>query len=202
MASDGGSADGGTIFKLNTDGSGFGVLHSFAGSDGQCPQDSLTLVGSTLYGMTFDVGVNNPAGTIFKINTDGTGFSVLHTFAGGSSDGLAPNGSLILAGSDLYGMTGEGGSSNMGTLFKIGLDGSDFSVLHSFQGGSDGRMPWADLTLSGSTLYGMTGAGGTNDVGTIFSLAVTVPEPSTLVLVGIGAISLLSYAWRRRKRTA
>jgi len=29
-----------------------------------------------------------------------------------------------------------------------------------------------------------------------------VPEPSTIVLLGIGAISLLSYAWRRRKRAA
>jgi len=29
-----------------------------------------------------------------------------------------------------------------------------------------------------------------------------VPEPSTLVLLGIGAISLLAYAWRKRRRTA
>ncbi len=30
----------------------------------------------------------------------------------------------------------------------------------------------------------------------------TLPEPSTFVLLGIGAISLLGYAWRRRTRTA
>jgi hypothetical protein len=29
-----------------------------------------------------------------------------------------------------------------------------------------------------------------------------VPEPSTLVLLAIGAIGLLGYAWRRRKQTA
>jgi hypothetical protein len=29
-----------------------------------------------------------------------------------------------------------------------------------------------------------------------------VPEPSTLVLLGIGAVSLLSYAWRRRTKAA
>jgi len=32
-------------------------------------------------------------------------------------------------------------------------------------------------------------------------IAGTIPEPSTLVLFGIGAVSLLAYGWRRRKRT-
>jgi uncharacterized repeat protein (TIGR03803 family) len=61
-------------------------------------------------------------------------------------------------------------------------------------------MPWADLTLSGSTLYGMTGAGGTNDVGTIFSLAIAVPEPSIIALLLVGAAGVLGYAWRRAGR--
>jgi threonine dehydrogenase-like Zn-dependent dehydrogenase len=28
----------------------------------------------------------------------------------------------------------------------------------------------------------------------------TVPEPSTFVLLGMGAVGLLGFAWRRRKR--
>ena len=33
-------------------------------------------------------------------------------------------------------------------------------------------------------------------------IATVVPEPSTIVLLGIGAISMLVFAWRRRTRTA
>ena len=33
-------------------------------------------------------------------------------------------------------------------------------------------------------------------------ITVPAPEPSTLALLGIGAVSLLAYAWRRLKRTA
>jgi len=36
----------------------------------------------------------------------------------------------------------------------------------------------------------------------IIATSTTTPEPCTLVLLAIGAISLLAYAWRRRKRTA
>src|SRR5215471_366781 len=58
--------------------------------------------GSTLYGTT-SYG-STTAGTAFKINTDGTGFGVLHTFTN-SPDGEVPNGTLVLSGSTLYGVT-------------------------------------------------------------------------------------------------
>ena len=41
-------------------------------------------------------------------------------------------------------------------------------------------IPWGSLTLSGSTLYGMTEYGGANKEGTIFSVPVTGGTPTIL----------------------
>ena len=109
------------------------ILHNFIGnSDGWTPWGSLTLSGSTLYGMTNRGGSSGDRGTVFRVNTDGTGYAKLRTFTGGASDGSYPYGSLTLSGSKLYGMTGSGGSVNWGTIFSINTDGTGFGLLHTF----------------------------------------------------------------------
>lgn len=60
----------------------FTVLKSLSPWAGINRQGSLVLSGSTHYGMAYADGSAN-LGTIFKINTDGTSFTVLHSFAGG-----------------------------------------------------------------------------------------------------------------------
>jgi uncharacterized repeat protein (TIGR03803 family) len=176
MTNSGGTNDVGTIFRLGTDGSGFGVLHSFAidSNDGFRGADSLTLNESTLYGMTeFGGSSDTNDGTIFQVGTDG-GFGLMHSFPSGSGDGRIPFGSLTRNGSTLYGMTfggGNGSGDGNGTIFKIGMNGSGYSVLHSFAGGSgDGQWPYGGLVLSGSMLYGMTYVGGSNNTGTLFKI--------------------------------
>ena len=171
---DGGIDRGGTVFRSNLDGSGFKLLHRFVGgaTDGRTPGDISTLVvsGSTLYGMTREGGIRN-TGTVFRVNTDGSGFKLLHTFLGGTNDGAWPiSGSLVLSGSALYGMTPLGGiNGTNGTIFKINIDGTGYALLHRFDG-LNGREPRGSLFLSGSTLYGMTSAGGGHDLGVIFAL--------------------------------
>ncbi|HEY1379480.1 MAG TPA: choice-of-anchor tandem repeat GloVer-containing protein [Gemmataceae bacterium] len=201
MTNEGGTAGQGAVFKMNADGTGFSLLHSFdpATGDGWDPNGSLTLSGSTLYGMTKQGG--GGAGAIFKMNEDGTGYGILHTFQGQSGgDGAGPLGSLLLAGSTLYGMTNVGGPANLGTVFEMNADGTGYQVLHSFLGGpGDGARPAGDLTLIGSTLYGMTGAGGTSNLGTIF--AIPIPEPSALLLTAAGGVVALLAQRRRTKRT-
>jgi uncharacterized repeat protein (TIGR03803 family) len=137
------------------------ILHSFAGgSDGQNPNGSLTLVASTLFGMT-QVGGSSGDGTIFQIGTGGTSYGIMQSFAGGANDGLLPSGSLTQVGPFLYGTTQGGGSAGNGTIFKIGINGNPFSLMHSFAGGpGDGSGPLGSLALSGSTLLGTTTSGG------------------------------------------
>ena len=166
-----GTANDGVVFAINTDGSGYTNLVNFTGgtTNGANPYGSLTLVGTTLYGTTRIGGTAN-LGTIFSVNTDGTGFSTLFNFTGGTTNGANPNGALTLAGSCLVGTTKAGGSANDGIVFKINPDGSGFSILHNFTG-TDGINPDGDLTLTNNTLYGWTSAGGASGKGTVFAMA-------------------------------
>src|SRR4051794_31869987 len=72
-----------------------------------------------LYGTSFFGGTNN-LGTVFKLNKDGTGFALLHSFTGIDGDGARPQASLT-EGTDglLYGTTGAGGMSDAGTVYKL-----------------------------------------------------------------------------------
>lgn len=130
MTAQGGASSHGTIFKMDTDGNNFDVLHSFAGgdNDGSDPSGSLTLSGSTLYGMTPFGGTYN-RGTVFQIGTDGNGFTLLRSFAGGASDGSNPQGTLTLQDLTFYGMTSGGGPDNFGTAFALGVPEPSAGVL-------------------------------------------------------------------------
>ncbi len=172
------------MFSINTDGSGY-VLYYFAVGEGYNSQAGLTQVGSILYGTTEDGGGAN-FGTVFSINTDGSGINVLHSFAGGTSDGSNPHAGLTLVGSTLYGTTSFGGSANAGTVFSINADGSGYTLWDSFAGvPGGGSYPFAGLTLFGSTLYGTTETGGSSGGGTVFSLAINPPPVVAISPAGV-----------------
>jgi uncharacterized repeat protein (TIGR03803 family) len=146
----------------------FRVIHSFSGNpDGTSPQARLMLSGSTLYGTTFSGGTND-YGTVFKVNTDGTGYTILKCFTN-NPDGANPQAGLVLSGDTLYGTTFSGGADDYGTVFEINTNGTGFAILKNFAG-SDGANPAADLTLNDDTLYGTTTAGGTSNDGTVFKV--------------------------------
>jgi uncharacterized repeat protein (TIGR03803 family) len=153
-ASSGGLLGFGTVFSLKTNGTGFTVLRHFAGRpDGKAPYGELLLVGSVLYGTTA-AGGDFGKGTVFQINTDGSGFNILKSFAG--SDGMLPFSGLTLSEGVLYGTTSSGGAWTNGTVFSINLDGSGFTTLKEFNAQEGASGPRYPLVVSGNWIYGTT----------------------------------------------
>jgi uncharacterized repeat protein (TIGR01451 family) len=164
----GGSGKEGTIFSVKTDGSDLTTIYTFPNgplsySNG-IPGGTLAISGSTLYGTTID-----GSGYVFSVNTDGTGFKVLHTFNSTNGYGIDPQ-DLTISGTTIYGDANEGGSNNDGEIFSLSTSGTDFQVLHSFDG-SDGEVPVGGVTIAGSTLFGSTLIS-TEGPGTIYSLGL------------------------------
>src|ERR1700733_6159469 len=167
-ANTGGINGGGTAFQINTDGSGYAILHWFTNTpDGYLPQSELLLSGGTLFGTTIYGGTNG-YGTVFSMSTNGTGYTILRSFTN-SPDANYPYGGLVLNAGILYGTSTGGGSNTTGTIFAINTNGTGYNILHRFSaaaGNLDGWQPEGTLTLSGGNLYGTASQGGAGGMGT------------------------------------
>ncbi len=172
-----GAHSDGTIFEVTTDGV-LTVVHTFSGTDGLNPFDTLALgPDGNFYGTTAS-GSNAPvSGTIFRITPGGV-FTSLHTFSG--SDGSQLYGGLLLgADGGLYGTTKDGGSfTTFGTVFRITTNGG-FATIHSFQK-TDGAYPYYGnlVQTADGTLYGNTHYGGANSNGVVFGMTTNGVETS------------------------
>lgn len=173
MTALGGGSGYGTLFKINIDGTDFMKLIDFNNYyTGSHPHSNIIADGTYLYGTTQDGGDYN-SGTIFKIMPDGTGYSKLFDF-GSSISGKYPNGALFSDGTFLYGITGGGGVNNLGTAYKISLNGSVFNKLIDFDDVNKGKYPSGTFISDGTYLYSMAFSGGTNNFGTIFKYQDTI----------------------------
>ena len=206
-----GLQDGGSVFRMNTNGTGFQVLHQFGGlaeDDGFIPGALALGRDGLLYGCTFFGGYPSNAGTVFKIARDGSDYSVLHRFGerrelGGSPMAEHP----LLEGSDgfLYGAA-DGGSNRAGVIFKLNKAGGHFQVLHHFAGERGtgdsplgGLVEWCD-----GALYGATYEGGIDGAGTLFRInkdgsgfavvRIYIDTPNPGATEGTPKTSLLSAA--------
>ena len=182
----GGASDLGTVFKLTLTGTPtLTILHEFTGTDGASPSAGL-LQGAegNLYGTTFgsctygDTACTSGYGTVFRLATDGSAFTTLHTFDG--AKGANPQTPLI-QGSDghFHGTTSRGGSTTGGVVFvlRVGnpltvtLTGTGTGTVTSTPAGiscpgtcTEVFPVTASVTLTataatGSTFTGWTGAG-------------------------------------------
>jgi uncharacterized repeat protein (TIGR03803 family) len=177
----GGGDDGGTVFKINQDGTGYAVLQSLGStsSDVKIPYAGLIEgFDGRLYGTAGYGGGQYGNGGVFALGKDGSGYTVLYAFGSNPSDGNYSLSALV-QGSDgtLYGTTTLGGAYAAlnqlgGTVFAIQPDGSGFHVIHSFNSfPADGITPYGPLVIGpDGALYGTTPEGGLYGGGTLFRL--------------------------------
>lgn len=152
------------------------TIANFTSGNGANPQAALIASGGLFYGTTYSGGVSN-LGTVYSVNTNGV-IQTLYSFAGAvynattqtynPADGQNPVGALVLSSNMLYGTTSFGGNEDSGTVFAVNTNGSNYSVLYSFTGGSDGSYPQAGLILVSNVLFGTTFAGGYYGQGAVF----------------------------------
>ncbi len=171
----GGLHANGTIFKINTNGTGYTTLHWFTNSpDGSAPLGEMVLTNGTLFGTTFYGGTGNK-GTLFLVSTNGGGYTVMHNFAA-APDGNFPYSGLLLNSGTIYGTTYGGGSNYNGTVFAFNPSSNGYRVLYSFSpstSNADGSVPKGTLAFNNGYLYGTAGAGGPGGGGTLFQISAS-----------------------------
>ncbi len=164
----GGIANQGSVFTVNPSTGAETVLHSFySGGEGTQPLAALINVAGTLYGTTTTGGPSD-AGTVFSMNPATGADKILYAFSGGG-DGGYPEAALLAIKGTLYSSTLRGGTSSVGTIFKLDPTSEKETVLHTFSS-SNGAVVHGSVIKVGSRLYGTTTYGGTNNEGTVFSV--------------------------------
>lgn len=121
----GGGPNLGTVFKMDISGGNYTVLHTFQGiccgnSDGSFPFSGLTLnpKDKMYYGTTINGGGPSDNGTVYKIDPNTGGETVVHAFTGG--DGAHPYAGLYIdPNGKVYGTTLQGGAHNLGVVFRL-----------------------------------------------------------------------------------
>ncbi|HLV79315.1 MAG TPA: choice-of-anchor tandem repeat GloVer-containing protein [Chthonomonadaceae bacterium] len=173
----GGPSGAGVIYKMS--GSGFlheSLLYAFKGgtSDGKSPSVLIQASDGNLYGITQQGGASNN-GTVFKLTLSGTE-TILHSFAGGASDGSSPTSLFQGADGKLYGVCRFGGAHSEGMAFRMSLSGSE-TLLYSFGSSTDDPgQPLAMMQDSDGHFYGIGLIGGVSGEGSVFTMTTSGTE--------------------------
>jgi len=167
----------GTVFKLQAQlGGGWKetILYQFGYFDGDHPfyGDVVFDRAGNLYGAT-PIGGEYGHGAVYKLTPSNAGWTETAIYSFSGLDGSAPYGGPVFdAAGNLYGTTSAGGTSGLGTVYRLQQTGLSWTetVLHNFQG-NDGMTPGTGVVLDAvGDLYGTTQAGGTVGDGTAFEL--------------------------------
>jgi uncharacterized repeat protein (TIGR03803 family) len=166
------------------------VIHTFATfAEGNIPRGPFVFDSAgNLYGAT-QAGGTLGNGTVFELSPASGGawtFTKLHDFAGWPTDGIQPEGGLIIdPAGNLYGTTAFGGRNpgpngqclnHCGTVFELSQSSGTWTetILTNFTPLTSGNLPLSTLLMDASgNLYGTAAVGGLNSWGTAFKLSPT-----------------------------
>ena len=148
------------MFKVNTDGTDYSVLQNGSFPNVNFPEwGRLGWNTSMEYstGCAQTVANDRTTNSICRMNTDGTGFTMLKSWSHNQTSAFFVQ-ILVVAGGGIYGVVpsnlvpGEEG----GFLFRMNTDGSGFAVLHEFSRTEplSRRLHSRALTVSDGVLYG------------------------------------------------
>jgi uncharacterized repeat protein (TIGR03803 family) len=164
---DGGASGCGTIFSL-TAGSTLNTLRSFDCTDGAGPDAALVQANNGDFWGTTAAGGAHDGGTAFRIIPSGSlrrRYNFCHYYD--CKHGTSPDGLVQGTDGNFYGVTGYGGPSGAGTIFRITPD-DKLTTLFTF-GDQDGAYPNGPLVQgTDGKFYGTT----SNVYGAVFSLSV------------------------------
>jgi uncharacterized repeat protein (TIGR03803 family) len=161
----GGAYNRGTVYEVDKNDK-FSVLYSFPSpwfSVGDGPLGPLLLdADGNLYGAAGGGGNCNgtaTCGEIFKLDASGNE-TTLHAFSRPRYGDYPEAGLIRDAAGNLYGTTYGGGHGGDGVVYKLDPAGNE-TVLHTFTGPPDGKIPLAGLIEDAAgNLYGTTFEGG------------------------------------------
>ncbi len=129
------------------------TLRTFEQTD--LPVGKPLIIGSKLYGTFTQQDHGTGMDSLFRINLDGTGYEVLHTFDPDqwAEFGNRPSGQLGFDGLRIFGATFSGGSNDRGTLYSYELATGSVQALYQFSS----RLPGIGVAVEGNTIYGQDG---------------------------------------------
>jgi uncharacterized repeat protein (TIGR03803 family) len=209
----GGKLSGGTVFELKASNGKYTykVIHGFttSSSGAYYPYGGVVVDSKNgyLYGTTYNGGVVWNAGAVYQLReVSGVWiYTLIYNFLGDSLGQYTESGLAVDATGNLYGTNYQGGSFNLGSVFKLTPGANNTwtqKIIYSFKGYAkkDGAYPYfagvildAQGNIYGTTYQGGSSAANNLNYGTVYKLTAGTYKESVLWSFGTSGDGYYPY---------